>query len=99
MAIRALANIKTDLSNLLPEIRNEFGVGNLWIVGSRARHEEREDSDLDVMVQFERRGISLLGFCRLERTLADKLGLKVILVEIGAIWPEVQSDITQDAIL
>ncbi len=83
---------------MLPMLRQEFGVGQLWIIGSRARGDNRTDSDLDIMVGFERRGLSLLGFCRLERLLTDELGLKVDLVEEGSMKPRVAAAIARDAL-
>ncbi len=83
---------------MLPMLRQEFGVGQLWIIGSRARGDNRTDSDLDIMVGFERLGLSLLGFCRLERLLTDELGLKVDLVEEGSMKPRVAAAIARDAL-
>jgi uncharacterized protein len=82
----------------MPSLRSEFGVSRLWIVGSRARGDHRADSDLDLMVRFERRGISLLGFCRLEQKLTDSLGLTVDLVEEGAMSPRVAETLASDAV-
>ena len=98
MAITEVDSLRGRLRELLPELKTEFGVGKLWIVGSRARGDNRPDSDLDLMVGFERRGISLIGFCRLERVLSEALGLKVDLVEEGAMNPRVSDSTARDAL-
>src|ERR1700733_4917258 len=98
MADVSLEEIRSRLETILPAIKERFGVGKLWVVGSRSRGDHRLESDLDLVVQFERRGISLLGFCELEAILSDDLGLKVDLVEEGAMPPVVAEDIARDAI-
>ena len=98
MALHDLPSLCKCLRDLLPSLNESFGVGQLWIVGSRARGEHRPNSDLDLLVEFERRGISLLGFCRMERQLSDALGVKVDLVERGVMHPVVAASLEQDAI-
>jgi predicted nucleotidyltransferase len=70
----------------------------MWIVGSRARGDHSAASDLDLMVEFERDGISLLGFCRLENELSQILGMKVDLVEKGTLDRRVEVSVVEDAI-
>jgi predicted nucleotidyltransferase len=43
----------TTLRGCLPAIRRDFGVRRLSLFGSTARDEAREDSDLDILVDFE----------------------------------------------
>jgi len=55
----------------------EFG-----IFGSYLRGEAKEESDLDILVEFEHDAkIGLLDFVELENYLSDLLGVKVDLVE------------------
>ena len=99
MAETDLPSIRKCLRSLMPALNESFGVGQLWIIGSRARGDHQPNSDLDIMVEFERRGISLLGFCRLEHQMSEALGVKVDLVERGAMVPQVQESVDDDAIL
>ena len=46
-------NLLTTIKLALPEIREQFDVRDLWIFGSIARNSAVEDSDLDVLVDFE----------------------------------------------
>jgi len=94
-----LASIQNELREMLPSLRSRYGVGNVWIVGSRARGDHRADSDLDLLVEFERRGISLFGFASLELEIEDQLGLKVDLVEDGAAKHLVMNELRKHMVL
>lgn len=83
---------------LLPHLRERYGVGRLWIVGSRARGDHRPDSDLDLMVEFERRGISLIDFCGMEIELEEALGVAVDIVERDASKPRVSQELEREKV-
>lgn len=76
-------------------LRQEYGVKSLGIFGSRRRGEETEDSDLDLLVEFER-PISLLHYVALERRLSELLGEKVDLVMRSALKPRIGERILQE---
>ena len=90
--------LRERLHAMIPGLRERYGVGRLWIVGSRARGDHRPDSDLDLMVEFEREGISLFGFSRMENEISDFLGVTVDLVERGACRPQVTTELEKDAV-
>ena len=91
-------DIQSSLRRMMPHLREKYGVGRLWIVGSRARGDHRQDSDLDLMVEFERRGIGLFEFCGLENEMSDALGVSVDLVEEGAVKPRVAKELEKDRV-
>ena len=69
----------------------------VWLFGSFARGEEREDSDVDLLVKFDRSfPIGLFAFIRMHRELEEKLGRKVDLVEEGTLRPAVQQTADRD---
>ena len=45
--------ILESLKNIMPELRREFGVKSLGIFGSVATGDVNNDSDLDLLVEFE----------------------------------------------
>jgi uncharacterized protein len=53
------------------------GVVRAWVYGSVARHEARPDSDLDLVVAWDGRRISLLDLVGLKLELEDALGRSV----------------------
>ena len=68
------------------ELRRRYGIKELGIFGSYVRGEERKDSDLDLLAEFEERAkIGLLEFIKVESQLSDLLGVKVELVEKSAL--------------
>ena len=68
-----------------------------WLFGSYARGEQTEDSDMDLMVKFDRSlPIGLFAFMRMHRELEEKLGRKVDLVEEGTLRPAAQLTANRD---
>ena len=71
-----------------------------WLFGSFARGEQREDSDVDVLVKFDRSmPIGLFAYVRMHRELEEKLGRKVDLVKEGTLRPAAQKNSDSDKIL
>ncbi len=69
-----------------------FGV---WIFGSYARMENKQGSDLDLMVKLGKR-INLLDFIGIEQELSEALGIKVDLVMEGSLDPLVKPYVEKD---
>lgn len=92
-----IGEIRVRLREMLPELRSRYGVGSLWVFGSYVRGQQGAESDLDVLVEFERCGLSLFGFVGLEQEIGDRLGLKVDLVERSALRPEIGGNVLSEA--
>lgn len=70
------------MTELIAEYFKTQPVLKSWLFGSYARGEEREDSDVDLIVKFDRSlPIGLFAFVRMHRELEERLGRKVDLVE------------------
>jgi hypothetical protein len=63
-----------DLQDRIVPILREHGVRRAGLFGSRARGEERPDSDLDLLVELES-GRSLFDLAGLELDLTERLGV------------------------
>ena len=98
MADSLLKSAIQRLKALKPLLHEQYGVSDLWVFGSVARGEEREGSDLDVLVAFDRRGMTLLKFVELEMLLSEKLGVEVDLVQRSALRPRLSQFILAEAI-
>ncbi len=64
------------LQEHMPELEREYGVASLALFGSYVRGEEREDSDLDVLVDLNR-PMGLLAFDVLGNYLSQLVGKQV----------------------
>jgi predicted nucleotidyltransferase/uncharacterized protein with HEPN domain len=73
---------RAKLKAMLPELAEKFGVAELGLFGSRVRGDNRQDSDLDVLVTYrEDARPSLFDLVELEDSLSQSLGLKVDLID------------------
>jgi uncharacterized protein len=79
------------------EIRERFEVKRLAVFGSTARDEAREDSDVDVLVEFAGRA-TFKGYMSLKFFLEDLLHRHVDLVTHDAIRPRTRPSIERDLV-
>ncbi|MCW7079133.1 MAG: nucleotidyltransferase family protein [Canidatus Methanoxibalbensis ujae] len=75
-----------EIIDKLVSILKKHGAKKIEIFGSYARGEQKETSDLDVIVEFEKRK-SLLELVGIEQELEDALGIKVDLLTRASISP------------
>lgn len=85
------------LRDLLPALRQQFGVRRLALFGSTARGAAGEESDLDLLVEFEG-GPTFLSFMGLKAHLEDHLGLRIDLVTPDALKPRLRPVIEREAV-
>ena len=64
-------------------------VKKAWLFGSFSRGEDTADSDVDILVEFDRTGqpVTLLTYARIWRELKERVGREVDLVEEGTLKP------------
>ena len=79
------------------ELRERFGVKSLRLFGSVARDEASEQSDVDVLVDFDETP-SLFGFLRLQGYLQDLLGAKVDLITESGLKERARPYVEKDAL-
>lgn len=77
------------------QLRSEFGVIGIGIFGSVVRGEQGAGSDIDILVEFER-PIGFVRFMRLEKRLAELVGMPVDLVTKKALKPHIGKRILQE---
>jgi predicted nucleotidyltransferase len=85
------------LSDRLPEMVRMFGVVSLSLFGSAARDELRDDSDVDVLVEYTT-AATYTRYMGLKFYLEDLLGRQVDLVTTKALRQELRLAIEQEAI-
>ena len=95
--IRELQNIRHDLRFLLPDLASQFGVKTIGIFGSFISGEQRENSDLDLLVEFEETP-TIFAFVRLRRLLAEALNIEVDLVMKSALKRDIGARILDEVV-
>jgi len=83
------------LSEHREELREKYKVKSLALFGSVARGEERPDSDVDILVEFQE-VVSLFTITRIERELSLLLGRKVDVVDRESIIPQLKKHILKE---
>ena len=84
-------SIKKTVSPIL----KKYGVKRAAIFGSTARGNAKNDSDIDILIEFNG---SLFGFISLKFALEKKLHKKVDLVEYKAINPNLKESILENQV-
>jgi predicted nucleotidyltransferase len=81
-----------EIQAILRERRNElaqnYGVAEIGVFGSCVRGDASADSDIDILVEFER-PVGFFKFLELEEKLSEWLGGKVDLVTKAALKPRI----------
>ncbi len=88
--------ITETLKNNLRFIQNNFQVTNIGIFGSYIREEATEESDLDVLVEFEKGHKDFFNYVRLKNYLEGLFGLKVDLILKDAVKAQLKERIFQE---
>lgn len=93
-------NSIAELRNLQKEIARvcrKHGVRKLSVFGSASRHGLRDESDFDLIVEFEPGAeIGLIEFGQLQRELETVVGRQVDLVPAKGLKPFVKETVLQD---
>lgn len=96
--MKDLPTILAELRALQPELKKRYPIKEMGIFGSYVRGEQREDSDLDVLVDLGE-GMTLIDLAGLQLELADALGLRVDLAMKDALKPRIEKRILTEAVM
>jgi len=88
--------VLSELRRHRQEIDQRFAIKRLSVFGSAARDELRDDSDVDVLVEFKSKA-TFDGYMDLKFYLETLLGRKVDLVTHDAVKPRMRPMIEQEA--
>jgi len=95
--MKTIAEIRTLLSEHKTEIIEKYGVMEIGIFGSYIKDEQKETSDIDVLVEFKR-PVGMLTFINLKNYLSDLFGINVDLVMKKALKPRIGQRILNEVI-
>jgi|SRR6476661_6621014 len=97
MAARPVDRYLVTLRQLLPELAENYHVRSLEVFGSYVRGEQNAESDLDLLVTFDK-APGLFQFIEMENRLSEVLGVKVDLVMKSALKPRLEQRILHEAV-
>ncbi len=92
-----LLSVKQRLSQYFPALSEQYKIKSLALFGSYVRHEQREDSDLDMLIEYDEMP-DLIKYIELENKLSDFLGIKVDLVMKDGLKPRIAQRILEEAV-
>ncbi len=95
--MKNLSELKEILAESKELLKKKFKVKEIGIFGSYVRGEQKETSDVDILVEFEETP-TLLEFVELENHLTELLGVKVDLVMKRALKPTIKESILKEVV-
>lgn len=93
--MKTSAEIESILKENIQNLKKDYHLSRLGIFGSFVKDEQNQDSDLDILVDFEK-PIGLIKFIKLENDLSNILGIKVDLVMKKALKPNIGKRILEE---
>ena len=94
---KSIEEIKKIIQQHKKEMKEKYGVKEIGIFGSLVRGEMKEESDVDILVEFEK-PIGFFKFLELEEYLSNLIGRKVDLVSKKALKPHIGKYILEEVI-
>ncbi|WP_414542809.1 nucleotidyltransferase family protein [Nostoc sp. CCY0012] len=97
-AIMTLNDLTPVLREQIKQIAAQHGAFNVRVFGSVARNEADQNSDLDLIVDYDLDKISLWFPVRLIRELEELLGVKVDVVTPTGLKDRIRTEVLQEAL-
>ena len=95
--MRKLNELKKILQEHKVSLKDEFGVTEIGLFGSYTKGNQKKDSDVDILVEFEKT-IDLFTYVHLKNHLSDLLGVNVDLVAKKALKPKLGERILSETV-
>ncbi|NJP06747.1 MAG: nucleotidyltransferase family protein [Chloroflexaceae bacterium] len=94
-----IARVARRLQEQLPDLIQRYHIRSLGVFGSYTRNEQRSESDLDVLVEFDDIWQqSLLTVAALKHEISDLLGVRVDLVLRDGLRPGIGERIVEEVV-
>jgi uncharacterized protein len=93
--MKALQEIKQIISAHKRQLADDYHVSTIGIFGSYVSGLSSENSDIDILVEFEK-PVGFVKFIRLENYLSNLIGVKVDLVTKKALKPYMGQNILRE---
>jgi hypothetical protein len=96
--VKDLTWVLAELRELQPELKKRYPIRAIGVFGSYVRGEQRDDSDLDVLVDLGQ-GMTLIDLVGLQLAIGEALGLRVDLAVKDALKPRIEKRILAEAVM
>ena len=96
--MKTINQIKNIISAHKEILARKYKISKIGVFGSYVRQEAKKSSDLDVLVEFSKVMIGLLGFIEIENYLSSLMGIKVDLVMNGVLKPRIGKQIMEEIV-
>ncbi len=84
-----------EIEKKIVSILKGYNAGSIAVFGSFARGDDKSDSDIDLVVKFDKKK-SLLSLIRIEREISETVGRKIDLLTEESIHPRLKERIKSD---
>lgn len=98
LRVSDLQTILAELRRLQPELAARYPIRRMGVFGSYARGEQRETSDLDLLVDLGP-GPTLIDLASLERELGERLGVRIDLALTDALKPRLAPRVLAEVVM
>jgi len=95
--MKHIREIQTTLKNLEEMIKNEYKAELVGLFGSYVREEQKETSDIDILVRFYD-GATLFDLTGLANFLEEKLQIPVDIVPVDTVREEIKDYIMKEVV-
>ena len=95
--MKTFEEIKEILRNQKPFLTEKYGVKEIGVFGSYVKGEQKDESDLDILVEFGR-PVGFFEFLDLEEYLGNLIGIKVEIVTRKALKPKIGEHILREVV-
>ena len=95
--MKKLNELKKILQDQKVALKHEYGVIEIGLFGSYSKGNQKKDSDVDILVEFEK-AIDLFTYVGLKNHLSDLLGVNVDLVTKKALKPKIGERILSETV-
>jgi len=91
---------KETIAQLIADYFKTQPVVKVWLFGSYSRGEQREDSDIDILIQPDKsQHFSLFTLSGMYEDLKNLLGCEIDLITVGGLMPFARESADRDKIL
>jgi predicted nucleotidyltransferase len=95
--MRDTSEILDQLRGMRHELRERYHIRSIGIFGSYSRKHQTEQSDLDLVVEFDQ-PIGMMAFVHLKNMISDRLNIKVDLVTPDGLHPLIRDQVMHEVV-